>query len=326
MAADFFVGPVIGEGSFGRVFYGKHKESKCEVAIKVMEKVSLRKRHAWMEAVKNEQKLLKELKGLNYVVNLLASFHDQECLYIVTDCAKGGTLLQLIDCRHSIEDWLVAAAHYGRQILDGLEEIHSRNVIHADLSPSNILVTERGRIKICDFGCAVQLVSDQEGAAVESCEAIARGTCEFASPEVLRAVHPQQLTIAVDIWSFGCILYCMVQGESPFRAKSEALAVDKILAFAREVNVSERLNLIFGDAPLSTDWQALVATMLDPIPSERIGNAKSQEEWHSWIANDIVWSGVDLDKDPSMLPVKPSWLVSDDQLVDGSGGWSVFLV
>ena len=330
--ADFLVGPVIGHGSFGRVLYCKHKTTDREVAIKVFDKVSLRKRHALHQAVLQEQRLLRnQLKNSKFVVDLWASFHDQECLYLVMECIKGGTLGQLIQARHSRDDWLPQAAYYGLQILMALQEIHSNNVIHCDLSPTNILVSERGHVKLCDFGSAMEWSmltaksndNSREEDTAQSGDDTPRGTCDYCSPEVVRS--QQDLNMAVDIWSFGCILFCLVQGQSPFTASSEALAVQKILAHANEPNEEVRHKQLFGDAPLSSAWERLVAPMLEPDATIRMGPQPS--DWHAKFMTHSVWFGVDIDQDPMVLPPTPDWLSSlqDDDFVDGQEGWSVFL-
>jgi len=206
-----------------------------DVAIKVVEKAVLRKRPSWLRALLQEQRILRDaLKGVDGVVGLLASFDDAECAYLVMECATRGTLRDAIRRgrrgrgsrpssppsgpfdsrrRHLDGSWLTSAAHYSLQILKGLEGIHARNVVHCDLNPTNILLTEGGRIRIADFGSAL-LVKQDPGQEVEGeaetppatnlmgaeVHRIDRGTSDYASPEVLRGFDDGELTFAVDLY------------------------------------------------------------------------------------------------------------------------------
>lgn len=331
--AEFLVGPLIGQGSFGQVICCQHKATDRIVAIKVVDKVSVRRRPHLRESILQEQRLLRsQLKNSVHIAELYASFHDDECLYMVMECCQGDTLQQLIDRYHLHQNWLPDAAHYGRQILNALQAIHSRQIIHADLSPSNILLTERGRIKLCDFGCAVDQAGTSQvfGEASTSnlvAESLARGTCDFASPEILRGVSSQDLTIAVDIWSFGCILWCLLKGEPPFASSSEALAVQKVLTYANQTG--EDRQALISNANLPQAWQRLIGPMLEPDQRLRFGdddNQRREKDWHARLMKHELWAGLDMTKDPHLLPVIPEWLTSfhNGEVKDGSKGWSAF--
>jgi serine/threonine protein kinase len=149
------------------------------------------------------------------------------------------------------------------QILEGLQQIHSHKILHADLKPENILVTLQGRILLADFGSAVEMAEHNKGNLKSDGEdeddgdivqAIVRGTSDYACAEILNAKPVQELTVAVDLWSFGCILYALVYGESPFHAESDALAVDKVFDYCAEgVTLSERESMLFDAKPEPVD-------------------------------------------------------------------------
>jgi serine/threonine protein kinase len=84
------------------------------------------------------------------------------------------------------------------QILRGMKYIHSANVIHRDLKPSNLLVNANCDLKICDFGLARGLESDQPGGLTEYVV-----TRWYRAPEIMLACH--EYTKAIDVWSVGCI-------------------------------------------------------------------------------------------------------------------------
>lgn len=104
------------------------------------------------------------------------------------------------------------------QIADGLTEAHGKGFLHRDLKPENVLMTSSGHAKIVDFGLAVPLerfADDAETALTKSGAVV--GTVYTMSPEQARG---RKLDLRSDLFSFGCILYELVAGRSPFRANT----------------------------------------------------------------------------------------------------------
>ena len=346
--SDFWVGDEIAEGAFGSVVHGRHKRTQHDVAIKVMEKVTLtRDRHSlWkMDAVRKEQKLLRTLNenrdlspAAETVVKLLASFQDDQCLYLVMECAMGGTLRDMIRIGLSDDNrsnWLPSsafpgvAAHYGLQILGGLEYIHSKNIVHADLKPENILLTPRGRIKIADFGSAIEVDGPNSGGGDKY---IPRGSTVYSCPELIHGTETRNLTLAVDLWSFGCILSDLISGASPFAAGSDSLVVQKITSYE---SGNDLLSKFFRDHDFSPDWVNLIEILLRPDPTRRsmsgtgMSIASNRSEWYNWARECSLWRGVNIEEDPVLVPETPSWAKrSQDErgMRDGSLGWSTFMI
>uniref|UniRef100_A0A7S4AWN8 non-specific serine/threonine protein kinase n=1 Tax=Pseudo-nitzschia australis TaxID=44445 RepID=A0A7S4AWN8_9STRA len=249
-AAEYWVGPTIGEGAFGHVVYAVHKTTRRKVAIKVMETSMIahtaRNRHHYQRQLKektamilNERRILSlpELRSSKWIVNLWAAFcddsntsSDSKFLYFVMELATGGDLQGLIQRAMSSPSNRVSwrrdsVPHYASQLIAAVEFMHSSGVLHCDLKPENVLLdASTGDIKLADFGCALATKQQHQ-------YSFPRGTARYSSPEVLRAKSPSTLTVAVDYWSVGCILHAMFLGKSPFDQGLEALTIRAIFDY-----------------------------------------------------------------------------------------------
>lgn len=102
------------------------------------------------------------------------------------------------------------AYKYFKQVIKAVEFLHENNLIHRDIKPENILLTKNDKVKLCDFGCCVDI---KQGYRETFC-----GTFEYMAPEIIKELPYNQ---AVDIWSLGILLYELLHGFSPFSNRTD---------------------------------------------------------------------------------------------------------
>uniref|UniRef100_A0A0K0D0S3 non-specific serine/threonine protein kinase n=1 Tax=Angiostrongylus cantonensis TaxID=6313 RepID=A0A0K0D0S3_ANGCA len=133
-------------------------------------------------------------------------------LQLYLEYADGGELFDQIEPDVGMPP--VKAQFYFRQLLHGLQHIHSMGVVHRDIKPENLLLTGQDVLKISDFGMAtVFRHSGHERMLNAAC-----GTMPYASPQVIKGLYKAE---PVDIWSSGVVLVAMLAGELPWDSASK---------------------------------------------------------------------------------------------------------
>jgi serine/threonine protein kinase/tetratricopeptide (TPR) repeat protein len=141
-------------------------------------------------------------------------------MYIVMACYSGQTLEEKISLGNLD---LIDTVHIVRQAAKGLLEAHNKGIIHRDIKPGNIFITDDGIVKLLDFGVA-KLIKDEVHDVSKS--GIIVGTLTYCSPEQLLA---DKIDHQTDIWALGVILYQMITGKLPFEEKYEEALVYSII-------------------------------------------------------------------------------------------------
>ena len=162
--SKFSLGQVLGQGSFGKVFMCIDSSTLEIMAMKQVQfpdvcnnddrRLKSRKEEI-LNAINVEIDLLKRLEHRNVVQYIDSHYDSNNCFNIFLEYVSGGTLKALIKELVGLDERLIRS--FTSQILQGLDYIHSQNVIHRDIKASNILVTEDGRVKISDFGISKKL-------------------------------------------------------------------------------------------------------------------------------------------------------------------------
>jgi eukaryotic-like serine/threonine-protein kinase len=257
----------IGEGGMGEVWRARDGQLGRDVAIKILP----------ASLSENKDRLTRfELEAqaagaLNHP-NILSIYHigtHEGTPYIVSELLEGETL----------RDRMAAGAlsprkatDYALQIARGLAAAHEKGVIHRDIKPDNIFITDDGRVKILDFGLAkltglvdgVDSQTEVPTRKVNTDPGTVMGTMGYMSPEQLKGKHVDHRS---DIFSFGAILYEMLSGKRAFRGDSMAETMSAIL---RE----DPPDLSETNKTVSPALERVVRHCLEKNPAERFHSAR----------------------------------------------------
>ncbi|CAG8643138.1 6581_t:CDS:2, partial [Paraglomus occultum] len=227
-------GALIGSGSFGNVYLGLNSATGELMAVKQVELPTGQssnedRKKSMLDALQREITLLKELDHEN-IVRYLGSQHDEKSLNIFLEYVPGGSVSSMLRNYGPQEETLVRS--FVRQILTGLNYLHERDIIHRDIKGANILVDNKGGIKISDFGISKK-VEDEFMAATSAHRPSLQGSVFWMAPEVVKQTH---YTTKADIWSLGCLIVEMFTGDHPFPTLHQMQAMFKIgLSCAPEI-------------------------------------------------------------------------------------------
>ena len=193
----------IGSGGFGTVYLAEDTWIDKKVALKVPHKQGVD-----FGELLREPRLLASLNHPN-IVTILTAEKQENVFFIVMEFVPGETLETIIVRDGALD--LARALDYTCQICNAVEHAHRQNVLHRDLRPSNVLVTDRGLVKVADFGTSRFL------------EIAAHGTTVIGSPPYMA---PEQFhgkaVFASDIYSLGVTMYQMLTGTLPYDTPSPA--------------------------------------------------------------------------------------------------------
>ncbi|MEU6094585.1 serine/threonine-protein kinase [Streptomyces sp. NPDC047079] len=248
----------LGEGGMGTVWRARDEVLHREVAVKEVrapaglpsaevERMYTRlEREAWAAArVANRN-----------VVTVYDVAHQEGRPWIVMELIRGIALSDLLDAEGPVSPQ--RAAHIGAEVLSALRAAHSVGVLHRDVKPGNVLLSNDGRVVLTDFGIATV-----EGSSALTMTGEVIGSPEFLAPERALGRTPGP---ASDLWSLGVLLYAAVEGNSPFRQNTP-------LSTLRAV-VDEELPPPRRAGPLAP----VIEGLLRKDPAERIPAERAEQD------------------------------------------------
>src|SRR2546425_941242 len=255
----------LGAGGMGEVYLALDTKLDRKVAIKVLPPDSLVEENL-------KKRLLREAKAAAKLdhPNICAVYDINEAdslTFIVMQYIEGETLADTIERKPlQLSDALAIA----EQAAEGLAEAHTQGIVHRDIKPHNMMITQRGQLKILDFGLAKQMRTsdpvdfDAPTATLLSTPGHVIGTMPYMSPE---QVQGEPLDARSDIFSLGVTFYEMLAGKHPFKDKSAAITMSRIL-------LSDPIPTEQFQAQVSPELQTLLSKMLSKDKAARYQSAE----------------------------------------------------
>ena len=198
----------VGEGGMSEVYKAKCNKLNRFVAVKILKR-QFANNEEISRKFKREATSIANLSD-NNIVNVLDVGTQDDIDYIVMEYISGKTLKELINYNGKLS--YNTTIKIALQIAGALDCAHKNNVIHRDIKPQNILVTESGEIKVTDFGIAKSIDSQ----TITNTTSVI-GSAHYLSPEQAKGNY---IDFRTDIYSFGIVLYEMVTGRLPFEGES----------------------------------------------------------------------------------------------------------
>ncbi len=244
----------IGRGGMGQVFLAEHAMMGRHVALKVLPRA--KSTPEYEAAFQREIRVLSRLDHEN-LVRALDAGHDAKVYYLVTELVPGLDLRRQV-LKYGPLDELAAAAVITQAAL-GLAYAHEQGLVHRDVKPGNLLVTQDGRVKVLDLGLAGSLLdaeSTSTGRVV--------GTMDYMAPEQIRS--PDTVGPTADVYGLGCTLYFALSGQVPFPGGTRKEKAQRQLT---------EMPVPLGQlAPhVDSGLVRVVEGMMKKSPSERLGTA-----------------------------------------------------
>jgi serine/threonine-protein kinase RIM15 len=165
---DFEIIKPISKGAFGSVYLSKKKSTGDYFAIKVLKKADMIAKNQ-VTNVRAERAIMMIQGESDFVAKLFWTFASKDYLYLVMEYLNGGDCAALIKALGGLsEEW---ARKYMAEVVLGLDHLHSRGIIHRDLKPDNLLIDQKGHLKLTDFGLSrMGLIGRQKRAQTQSSE------------------------------------------------------------------------------------------------------------------------------------------------------------
>ena len=205
---------LIGAGSFGNVYRVLDVDTNAILAMKEIA-LSAAEGRELDRQIHNLEREIRVMQMLDHpnIVKYLGARREGSFLHIFMEYVPGGTMTSLIRTFGPLKSR--QAAQYTRQILDGLNYLHSKSIVHRDLKGDNLFVTTDGKVKVGDFGTSKELRTLHISNSVA-------GTPHYMAPEV---VTNQGHGVEADVWSLGCCVIQMLTGKPPYSSFDNQYAI-----------------------------------------------------------------------------------------------------
>lgn len=255
---EVFKSNILGSGTYATVYLGRcinsskiKQEELGKDKLVSIKKINMnRLSNSGTRMILTEKEILEKIMNFNNknIVKCYDIIDDIDAIYIIMEYCNGGDLSSLL-INLPIKDIFIK--HYFIQIINAIKFLHEKNIIHRDIKPKNMLLTNNKIIlKLCDFGFAKQ----HDG--LKRINTIC-GSPMYMAPEIYKK---DGYTPSVDVWSLGIILYEMVFGKHPLSKYNDIDSISDFLT-TQDIIIPE------NDSILCTD---LLKKMLNKNENERI--------------------------------------------------------
>lgn len=244
----------IGIGGMADVYRGKDTLLGRPVAIKILHQ-NFGSDQDFVARFKREAQAAGKLNHQN-VVSMYDVGYDQGFHYIIMEYVAGCTLKEYI--QHHSRVTIQEAVKITIAIAEGLEHAHMMGIVHCDVKPHNILITDAGRVKVTDFGIARAINS----AATMMYTNSVMGSAHYISPE---QASGKTINVSTDIYSLGVVLYELLTGEVPFRGETP---VSVALQHVKDRVIAPRIK----NSLVPPQLEQVVLTALEKEPGKRFGS------------------------------------------------------
>ncbi|KAM9310972.1 death-associated protein kinase 2 [Gastrophryne carolinensis] len=213
----------LGSGQFAIVKKCREKKTGTEYAAKFIKKrqSAASRRGVTREEIEREVNILHYIQHPN-IITLQDVYENKTDVVLILELVSGGELFDFLAQKESLSE--EEATRFIKQILEGVNYLHSRKIAHFDLKPENIMLldktTAEPHIKLIDFGLAHKI---EDGVEFKNIF----GTPEFVAPEI---INYEPLGLAADMWSIGVITYILLSGASPFLGENKQETLSNITA------------------------------------------------------------------------------------------------
>ncbi|XP_033233192.1 G protein-coupled receptor kinase 2 [Drosophila pseudoobscura] len=239
---------VLGKGGFGEVCACQVRATGKMYACKKLEKKRIKKRKG-ESMVLIEKQILQKINS-PFVVNLAYAYETKDALCLVLTIMNGGDLkFHIYNMGGEPGFELERARFYAAEVACGLQHLHKQGIVYRDCKPENILLDDHGHVRISDLGLAVEI---PEGEMVRG----RVGTVGYMAPEV---IDNEKYAFSPDWFSFGCLLYEMIEGQAPFRMRKEKVKREEVDRRVKED--PEKYSSKFSDEAKSMCQQLLAKSI-----------------------------------------------------------------
>ncbi len=201
----FQIRQVLGQGSQGVVYLAQDPELKRKVAIKSVNLKADLRRESDIDQLLTEARTVSKLQHAN-IVSIFDIGMQNDNPYLVLEYINGQSLQQSIKIAPAMKQRI----RIMRDVLEGVAAAHAQDIIHCDIKPANILISQQGQAKVADFGLALLTDSrnDADGALY--------GTPQYMAPEYIETRQHQKVS---DVFSLGLVFYEVLTGQTAFKGK-----------------------------------------------------------------------------------------------------------